>query len=91
MSAINRDEYVECKCDGIVHWVPRDLFAQMVMRMPYSNRKFLRYKEGPDVYGVSEREFYDLAHRAQAVYKPSKVALVKIEEFDKYLEYFKGM
>ena len=38
---------------------------------------------------MSEREFYNLAHDAKAVYKRNKMALVKVDVLDEYLEYFR--
>jgi len=52
-------------------------------------KKFVRYKEGADMYGMSLRKFQDVAKDAEALYKVGKMVLVKVEVMDKYLETFK--
>lgn len=51
-------------------------------------RKYISYKEGAVMYGVSERKFFDLARDANAVYKVGTRSLVKIELIDQYMESF---
>jgi hypothetical protein len=51
--------------------------------------KFVRYKEGAEIYSMSVRKFQDLAKDAGAIYKVGKMALVNCEIFDKYLDTFK--
>ena len=38
------------------------------------------------MYNMSESEFYRMAHDANAIYKRNKMALVKVELIDQYLE-----
>jgi hypothetical protein len=38
---------------------------------------------------MSEREFYKLAHDADAVYKRNKMALVNVEILDKFMEFYR--
>ena len=83
------ENMVECRYDGAVIMVPVKLFIAMTMRTQIDERKFVRYKEGAVLYGMSEREFNKLAHDAKAVYKRNKMALVKLDVIDKYLEYFR--
>ena len=52
-------------------------------------RKFVRYREGPAVYGMGLSKFQQLAHEAKAVYKIDGIVLVNLEIFDKYLEGFR--
>jgi hypothetical protein len=52
-------------------------------------KKFVRYKEGAEIYSMSVRKFQDLAKDAGAIYKVGKMALVNCEIFDKYLDTFK--
>lgn len=80
---------VECHYNGAVIMVPLKIFLAMTMRTQYDERRFVRYKEGAEIYGMSEREFNKLAHDARAVYKRNKMALVKLDIIDKYLEYFR--
>lgn len=51
-------------------------------------RKFVSYKEGAHMYGVSERKFFDIARDANAVYKVGTRSLVKISLVDAYMESF---
>lgn len=80
---------VECHYNGAVIMVPLRIFLAMTMRTQYDERRFVRYKEGAEIYGMSEREFNKLAHDAKAVYKRNKMALVKLDIIDRYLEYFR--
>lgn len=49
-------------------------------------KKFVRYKEGSEMYSMCQKTFEKLAHNANAVYKINKVALVNTEVLEKYLE-----
>lgn len=84
----NKDK-VRCELDESVFYIPRKLFSLMVLRSPTPDVKFVRYRQGALMYGMSEREFNTLAHNADAVYKVNKMSLVKVDMIDKYLEYFK--
>ena len=52
-------------------------------------KKFVRYKEGAKMYGMSLRKFQDVVKDADALYKVGKMALVKVSVMDEYLETFK--
>jgi len=80
---------VECFYNGATIYIPVNLFVAMTYRTQMDRKKFVRYKEGAEIYSMSEREFNKLAHDANAVYKRNKMALVKLDIIDKYLEYFK--
>lgn len=54
-----------------------------------SKKKFVRYKEGAEIYSMSIRKFQDMAKDAGAIYKVGKMALVNCELFDQYMETFK--
>ena len=54
-----------------------------------TGKKFVRYKEGADMYSMSLRKFQDIAKDADAIYKVGKMVLVKTEILDEYLETFK--
>jgi hypothetical protein len=41
------------------------------------------------MYSVSEREFFEIAHEAKAIYKRNRMVLVKLELVDKYMELFR--
>ena len=53
-----------------------------------SQVRFLRYREGAAVYGMSQSSFEKLAKEAGAVYKVGKMALVIVDILDAYLEQF---
>ena len=52
-------------------------------------RKFVRYKEGCELYGMGITKFQQLAKEAKAVYKIDGLALVNIEILDRFLEGFR--
>jgi hypothetical protein len=54
----------------------------------YSIKKFVRYAEGAELYSMGIQSFMKIAKEAGAVYKIRGIALVKVEELDKYLESF---
>lgn len=59
------------------------------MRKEEKRKRFIRYKEGAEMYSMSLRKFQDIAKDAGAIYKVGKMALVNCEIFDKYLETFR--
>ena len=61
----------------------------MAVRNNEKEKKYVRYQEGADMYSMSVRKFQDLAKDAGAIYKVGKMALVKVEIMDAYLETFK--
>lgn len=85
----SRENMVECRYRGARIDVPDRIFFSVLSRTCYDNQKFVRYKEGAKIYGVSVRQFIDLAHDAEAVYKVKSMALVNLARMDEYLEYFR--
>ncbi len=83
------EDMVECHYEGATMYLPKKLFLEILLRSRVDGKKYVRYKEGAYLYSMSEREFNKLAHDAKAVYKRNKMALVKLEIIDNYLEYFK--
>ncbi len=83
------EEMVECLYQGASIFIPLKLFLSMTFRTQVNEKKYVRYKEGSRLYSMSEREFNKLAHDANAVYKLNKMALVRLDLVDRYLEYFK--
>ena len=53
-----------------------------------AKKKFVRYKEGAELYSMGLSKFQQLAHDAKATYKVDKLVLVSIDKFEKYLETF---
>lgn len=52
-------------------------------------KKFVRYKEGAELYSMCQSKFEQLAKDAKATYKLDKLVLVNTEIIDKYLESFR--
>ena len=52
-------------------------------------KKFVRYKEGAELYSIGLNKFMEMAREANATYKLDKVVLVNCELFEKYLEGFR--
>ena len=86
---LQNKEMVECHYNGAIINIPVKIFVAMTMRTQFDKKKFVRYKEGAEIYSMSEREFYKLAHDANAVYKRNKMALVNLEILDKFMEYYR--
>ena len=59
------------------------------MERKIDKKKFVRYKEGAEIYSVCQSKFERLAKDAKAIYKVGKVVLVNCEFFEAYLETFK--
>lgn len=59
------------------------------MEARVNRKKFVRYKEGAELYSISQSKFERLARDAKAIYKVDKVVLVNCELFEKYLESFR--
>ncbi len=54
-----------------------------------NKKKFVRYKEGAEIYSMCQSKFERMAKDAGAIYKLNKLVLVNCEIFDEYLETFK--
>ncbi|MCM1159322.1 MAG: DUF6462 family protein [Clostridium sp.] len=52
-------------------------------------KKFVRYKEGAELYSIGLHTFQQLSKEAGAVYKVRGIALVNTEVFDDFLENFR--
>lgn len=64
-------------------------FNFRIVRGKEINKKFVRYKEGADLYSMSQSKFEQMAKDAGAIYKLNKLVLVNMEVFDDYLESFR--
>jgi len=53
------------------------------------NKKYIRYKEGAELYSMSQKKFEQLAKEAKATYKIDKLVLVNTEILDEYLELYR--
>ena len=52
-------------------------------------KKFVRYKDGAEIYSMCQSKFERMAREAKATYKLDKLVLVNTEIFEKYLETFR--
>lgn len=52
-------------------------------------KRFVRYKEGAELYSMSQSKFERMAKDAEATYKLDKVVLVNCDIFEEYLETFR--
>jgi len=59
------------------------------MNTKADRKKFVRYKEGAELYSISQSKFERLAKEAKAIYKVGKVVLVNCSIFEEYLETFR--
>lgn len=59
------------------------------MESKVNRKKFVRYKEGSELYSIGQTTFEKMAKDAKATYKVGKMVLVNCEIFEKYLETFK--
>lgn len=54
-----------------------------------AKKKFVRYKEGAELYSMGIVKFMELAKEARATYKIGNIVLVNIEILDQYIECFR--
>ena len=88
LEAGEEEDLVKCIFKDTVFYVPSKVFSAVLLRSQWTQkRKFVRYKEGAELYSMSERKFIDLAKNADAVRKVDKVALVDIEAVDRYIDF----
>ena len=52
-------------------------------------KRFIRYREGAELYSMGLNKFQQLAKEAGAVYKIDKLVLVNMDILDRYLETFR--
>ena len=58
-------------------------------RIKSAKKRFVRYKEGCEIYSMGMNKFAALAKEAKAIYKIDKLVLVNTEIFEKYLDSFR--
>ena len=61
----------------------------MKKTMNNGRKKFVRYKEGAELYSMCQSKFERMAKDAKAIYKVDKVVLVNCDIFEEYLESFR--
>lgn len=62
---------------------------QMRRTADVNRKKFVRYKEGAELYSMCQSKFERMAKEAKAIYKVDKVVLVNCDIFEEYLETFR--
>ena len=85
---VNDAKTVLCRYEDGVYEIPVRVFLQMAARTQDPSKKYVRYKEGAYMYSMSEREFFKLAHDANAVCKRNQMTLVDTEILDKFMEFY---
>lgn len=58
------------------------------MQKKVDKKRFVRYKEGAELYSMCQSKFEQMAKDAEAIYKLNKLVLVNTEIFEEYLETF---
>ena len=54
-----------------------------------NGKRFVRDKEGAELYSMCQSKFEQMAKDAKAVYKVDKLVLVNCDIFEEYLETFR--
>lgn len=67
----------------------RDSYVEKVKETKRKAKKFVRYKEGAELYSMGHCKFEQLAREAKATYKIDGIVLVNTEIFEEYLETFR--
>jgi uncharacterized phosphosugar-binding protein len=83
----DEESLVKCIYNDMVFYVPSDVFSIVLLRTQrYSTKKYVRYKEGAELYSMSEMKFTDLANNSDAVVHVDKIALVDLEKVEEYIK-----
>ncbi len=59
------------------------------MQKKINQKRFVRYKEGAELYSMCQSKFEEMAKEANAIYKLNKLVLVNCDIFEEYLETFR--
>ena len=59
------------------------------MQKKVDRKRFVRYKEGAELYSMCQSKFEDMAKEEGAIYKLNKLVLVNCDVFEEYLETFR--
>ena len=82
------NDAIKCIDGDNVYYVPRDIFARVVMGVKIQGKRFIRYKTGAEMYDMSERQFKTISSDAKAICKINRMVMVDVEKLEKYLAYF---
>ena len=72
-----------------VYVLRRKKGSGVYMRQEASRKRFVRYKEGAEMYSMCQSKFEKMAKEAQATYKLDKLVLVNCDIFEEYLELYR--
>lgn len=59
------------------------------MKRNINKKRFVRYKEGAEMYSMRQSKFEKMAKEAGATYKLDKLVLVNCDIFEEYLELYR--
>lgn len=59
------------------------------MQQKINRKRFVRYKEGAELYSMCQSKFEKMAKEAEATYKLDKLVLVNCDIFEEYLETYR--
>lgn len=59
------------------------------MQRNINKKRFVRYKEGAELYSMCQSKFEKMSKEAQATYKLDKLVLVNCDIFEEYLELYR--
>ena len=62
---------------------------EQVQRTRAYAKRYVRYKEGADMYSIGLTKFQELAKEARATIKVDKLVLVDCQKFEEFLESFR--
>lgn len=83
-------DLIRCEDGECVYYIPKSLFAELVLKAQAPRHsKYVRYKDGAKIYGMSVRQFTTLARDAGAISKINRMVLVNTELIDKFIEYYR--
>lgn len=61
----------------------------MIVERMKNGKRFVRYKEGAEMYSMCQSKFEQMAKDAKAIYKVDKLVFVNCDIFEQYLETFR--
>ena len=82
---MDEKEQVKCEYRNATFYISTQLFTRLVMRTRMPDRKYCRFKEGAELFAMSEKDFRMVAYQAHAVITKDKTVLVSIANVDEYL------
>ena len=69
--------------------IPEKTRRLILLQHNMNKKRFIRYKEGAELYSMCQSKFEKMAKEAHAIYKLDKLVLVNCDIFEEYLETFR--